>query len=148
MSLLKVNSIEAYSGSSISLSSDILFKNITTGSSVSFLGIDISGKIISGSTVGSTLNIDTISANNYIGLPSDVKITGGTYDSGTATFTNSTGGTFNVDGFYTGYTAPIDVLVKFTLYGAQPSLLTTVKPATGAWALATAVSKRNIQNIA
>jgi hypothetical protein len=45
-------------------------------------------------------------------------------------------------------TAPIDVLVKFTLYGAQPSLLTTVKPATGAWALATAVSKRNIQNIA
>ena len=30
--------------------------------------------------------------------------TGGTYSDGTATFTNNTGGTFNVDGFYTGST--------------------------------------------
>jgi hypothetical protein len=39
-------------------------------------------------------------------LASDVTITGGTYDpnTGTATFTNNTGGTFNVTGFITGFT--------------------------------------------
>jgi hypothetical protein len=39
-------------------------------------------------------------------LASDVTITGGTYDSGTGvgTFTNNTGGTFNVTGFLVGYT--------------------------------------------
>jgi hypothetical protein len=39
-------------------------------------------------------------------LASDVTITGGTYDNstGTATFTNNSGGTFNVSGFLTGFT--------------------------------------------
>jgi surface protein len=39
-------------------------------------------------------------------LSSDMTITGGTYDpsNGTATFTNNTGGTFNVTGFLTGFT--------------------------------------------
>lgn len=39
-------------------------------------------------------------------LASDMTITGGTYNSGTgtATFTNNTGGTFNVTGFLVGYT--------------------------------------------
>ncbi len=42
-------------------------------------------------------------ANLILGLlPSEVFVTGGTYSLGTATFTNSTGGTFNVTGFYTG----------------------------------------------
>ena len=35
---------------------------------------------------------------------SDVTVTGGTYSNGTAAFTNSTGGTFNVTGFTTGGT--------------------------------------------
>ena len=34
----------------------------------------------------------------------DVYVTGGTYSAGTATFTNSTGGTFTVTGLSTGYT--------------------------------------------
>jgi hypothetical protein len=34
----------------------------------------------------------------------NVFVTGGTYSNGTATFTNTTGGTFNVTGFYTGGT--------------------------------------------
>jgi len=34
----------------------------------------------------------------------DITVTGGTYSDGTATFTNSTGGTFNVTGFLTGST--------------------------------------------
>jgi len=61
---------------------------------------------------------------------SDVTVTGGTYSNGTAAFTNSTGGTFNVTGFttggtgsYTGWTAsgdnvpttPIEVVDGFTL---------------------------------
>lgn len=61
---------------------------------------------------------------------SDVTVTGGTYSNGTAVFTNSTGGTFNVTGFttggtgsYTGWTAsgdnvpttPIEVVDGFTL---------------------------------
>ena len=60
----------------------------------------------------------------------DVTVTGGTYSNGTAVFTNSTGGTFNVTGFttggtgsYTGWTAsgdnvpstPIEVVDGFTL---------------------------------
>jgi hypothetical protein len=34
----------------------------------------------------------------------NIRVTGGTYSNGTAVFTNSTGGTFNVTGFYTGAT--------------------------------------------
>jgi hypothetical protein len=43
----------------------------------------------------------------------DTFVTGGTYSSGTATFTNSTGGTFNVSGFFTGST---DVRVTGATY--------------------------------
>ena len=61
---------------------------------------------------------------------SDVTVTGGTYSNGTAAFTNSTGGTFNVTGFTTGGTGsytwwtasgdnvpttPIEVVDGFTL---------------------------------
>jgi hypothetical protein len=43
----------------------------------------------------------------------DTFVTGGTYSSGTATFRNSTGGTFNVTGFFTGST---DVSVTGATY--------------------------------
>jgi len=43
-----------------------------------------------------------ISAVTYQNLPTDVRVTGGTYNAGTATFTNNTGGTFTVTGFNTG----------------------------------------------
>ena len=99
MSLIKVNSIEAYTGTSISVMSNILFKDITTGTSVSFLGVDATGKIISGSTGGSDLVVNSISATSYLGLPTDITVTGGTYSNGTAEFTNNTGGTFSVTGF-------------------------------------------------
>ena len=51
-----------------------------------------------------TIKSVTISATTYQNLPKDVFVTGGTYDNGTgtATFTNNTGGTFNVVGFSTG----------------------------------------------
>ena len=52
------------------------------------------------------LSATSISATTYYNLPTDVYITGGTYDNsnGTAIFGNSTGGTFNVNGFTTGDT--------------------------------------------
>lgn len=50
---------------------------------------------------GLTIN-GSFSATTYLGLPTDVHVTGGTYSNGTATFINNTGGTFNVSGFSTG----------------------------------------------
>jgi len=47
------------------------------------------------------LSANTISATTYYNLPKDIFVTGGTYSSGTAIFTNNTGGTFNVTGFST-----------------------------------------------
>jgi len=50
------------------------------------------------------INVGTIDATTYLGLPIDVRVTGGTYNSGTSsiTFTNNTGGTFSVTGITTG----------------------------------------------
>jgi len=45
--------------------------------------------------------------NGYITGYTDTYITGGTYSNGTATFTNNTGGTFNVSGFTTPFTGGI-----------------------------------------
>jgi hypothetical protein len=42
------------------------------------------------------LTANTISSTNYLNLPTDVSVTGGTYSNGTAIFANTTGGTFNL----------------------------------------------------
>ena len=57
--------------------------------------------VLSGVTYyGDGSNLTGIStANNFV--------TGGTYSSGTAIFTNNSGGTFNVTGFYTGFTGGV-----------------------------------------
>jgi hypothetical protein len=64
-----------------------------------------------GSTLSATINTMTgltvngvLSATTYQNLPTDIRVTGGTYSAGTTTFTNNTGGTFNVTGFVTGDT--------------------------------------------
>jgi hypothetical protein len=91
-------------------------KTIGSGTSVTNLGWDASGNIVSGGTssvfTGGTvsgatsftngLTATTISATTYLGLPTDIRVTGGTYSAGTALFTNNTGGTFSVSGFSTG----------------------------------------------
>jgi len=64
-------------------------------------GLTINGNL----SVTGTTNIGTISATTYQNLPTDIRVTGGTYTAGTATFTNNTGGTFNVTGFTTGGTS-------------------------------------------
>ena len=64
----------------------------TTGSS--FTGGTVSGA--TNFTNGLTAN--TISATTYLNLPTDIRVTGGTYSNGNTTFTNNTGGTFTVTG--------------------------------------------------
>lgn len=68
------------------------------------VGSSFTGGTISEATIFTGgLSATTISASTYLGLPVDVRVTGGTYTSstGTATFRNNTGGTFNISGFNT-----------------------------------------------
>jgi hypothetical protein len=58
---------------------------------------------VSGNTsIYGSFNATTISATTYYGLPTDVRVTGGTYSSSTgiSTFSNNIGSTFNVSGFF------------------------------------------------
>jgi len=63
------------------------------------------------------LTATTISATTYLNLPIDITITGGTYNSGTATFTNNTGGTFSVTGFKTS-----DIFVTGGTYSSSSAI--------------------------
>jgi len=57
---------------------------------------------MTGLTVNGLIRSATISATTYQNLPIsiDTRVTGGTYSSGTTIFTNNTGGTFSVSGFF------------------------------------------------
>ena len=92
----------------------ILYASGTTTNSILPIGWDrlsITGGTLTGNVYGPFFSATTISSPNFIGLPLDVRVTGGTYNNGTATFTNNTGGTFNVSGYYTGYTPTQDIYV-------------------------------------
>jgi len=76
--------------------------NFTGSTGVSGDFLPLSGGTVFGPTIfTSGLTANTISATTYYNLPKDVFVTGGTYSSGTAVFTNNTGGTFSVTGFST-----------------------------------------------
>jgi len=62
---------------------------------------------VTGLTSTGTISSNTISATTYQNLPTDIRVTGGTYSAGTILFTNNTGGTFNVTGLTTGSTSTI-----------------------------------------
>jgi len=67
------------------------------------IGTTFTGGTVNGETIFTNgLSANTFSATTYLGLPLNTHVTGGTYSAGTAVFTNSTGGTFDVDGFSTG----------------------------------------------
>jgi len=82
---------------------------ITGGTSSYFTGGTVTGptNFLNGVTA------NTISATTYYGLPTDVRVTGGTYSAGTILFTNNTGGTFTVTGLTTGGSGSTTV-VQFT----------------------------------
>jgi len=106
--------------------SQLLQGQNVSGATTSFIRADglISASTLS--TIGFTANTGgltalTISATTYLNLPTDVFVTGGTYSAGTTTFTNNTGGTFNVTGFYTGTT---DVFVTGGTYSSGDTTIT------------------------
>ena len=70
---------------------------ITSSSSTTFTGGTVSGSTI----FTNGLSANTISATTYQNLPTDIRVTGGTYSNGNITFTNNTGGTFSVSGLST-----------------------------------------------
>lgn len=79
----------------------------TAGNITSFINADglLSGSSVS--TPGFTANTsgitaNTISATTYFNLPTDIRVTGGTYTDNTILFTNNTGGTFSVTGITSG----------------------------------------------
>ena len=79
----------------------------STGGTFSVSGFSTGSSFTGGTVSGATrftngLTATTISATTYQNLPLDIRVTGGTYDenSRVATFTNNTGGKFEVTGFY------------------------------------------------
>lgn len=73
----------------------------STGASGDFL--PLSGGTVTGATnFTNGLTANTIFATQYLNLPQDIFVTGGTYTSGNAIFTNNSGGTFTVTGFAVG----------------------------------------------
>jgi len=71
--------------------------------------------VIGNTKISGNLTATTVSATTYFNLPIDIRVTGGTYTAGTATFRNNTGGTFTVSGFSTG-TSSTDTFVTGATY--------------------------------
>ena len=83
----------------------ILYTSGTTANTILPIGWDRvarTGDTMTGGLFTPYLTATTISATTYQNLPTDVFVTGGTYTSGNAIFTNNTGGTFTVSGFSVG----------------------------------------------
>jgi hypothetical protein len=66
--------------------------------------------VVTGLTSSGTIESTILSASTYLNLPTDIFVTGGTYSNGSTIFTNNTGGTFNVSGYFTGYTNVVNSL--------------------------------------
>jgi hypothetical protein len=100
------NTIEGVSGGT---SINSVWKKLVTG------GSTFTGGTVTGATQFTNgLTANTISATTYQNLPKDVFVTGGTYSNGSVLFTNNTGGTFTVNGFYTGDTDDNTFVTGFT----------------------------------
>jgi len=119
--------------------------NPDTGSSVSTLGIDVDGKVVTYTpTITSEvtgLTFDNVSYDLSLGLDngtsftdnlgilaSDIKVTGGTYDNATGemTFVNNSGGSFVISGLTTGSTLQEVLDVGSTYTGSDAiSMITT-----------------------
>ena len=85
----------------------ILYTSGSTSGTILPIGWDRvarTGDTMTGTLFTPYLSATTISATTYFNLPTDIRVTGGTFNdtTGVATFTNNTGGTFNVNGFSIG----------------------------------------------
>ena len=109
------------------------FNDVTTNSVLSWGDVDnnfiyLKGELIySGFTSNNQLILQKINGSQITingiggGSSTDIFVTGGTYSNGTAIFTNNTGGTFNVNGFFTGST---DVFVTGGTYDNNTGVAT------------------------
>jgi hypothetical protein len=70
----------------------------STGVTINIMtGLTVNGNLtVTGNTSLQGLTATTISATTYQNLPTDIRVTGATYSNNTFTYTNNTGGTFNV----------------------------------------------------
>lgn len=88
-----------------------------------FKGLYVTGMTFNDSTYDLTISrVDGVSFTENLGvLATDIYITGGTYNplNGTATFTNNTGGTFNVTGFYVQDNYQKTITGNYTLTNAD-----------------------------
>ncbi len=81
-------SYSAYNGSNVWVNTKTLNGSYTVNGELTITGnTNISGN----TTVGGA-----ISATTYLNLPTDIRVTGATYSNNAFTYTNNTGGTFNV----------------------------------------------------
>lgn len=109
----------------------LLSASTISSSNVSGEYLPLSGGTVSGATVFQNgLTANTISATTYQNLPTDIRVTGGTYSNGTTTFTNNTGGTFNVSGYYTGSTGTFGISNSGGTYTFYPTLSLAMSAAT------------------
>jgi hypothetical protein len=86
---------------------------------------------------------NAISATTYQNLPIDIFVTGGTYSNGVTTFTNNSGNTFSVAGYFTGYTDVVNILTtgiglsgdttsgNITIINTSPDQIVTISGETG-----------------
>lgn len=80
-------------------------------------------KNIQGIRITGDISVNSISANTYHNLSSDIYVTGGTHTTGTTTFTNSSGGTFNVTGYPIIITKKLVTSSTTTIYSDSNILL-------------------------
>ena len=102
----------------INTADGILYASGTTANSILQIGwnrVARTGDTMTGGLFAPSITATTISATTYYNLPTDIRVTGGTYTTGTTTFTNNTGGTFSVSGFNTSV-SPISVVNVSSLF--------------------------------
>lgn len=86
----------------------------TTISATTYQNLPTDIRVTGGTKSGSVITFTNNTGGTFnVTGITDTFVTGGTYSNGTATFTNNTGGTFNVSGFYAGAT---DVFVTGATY--------------------------------
>lgn len=98
--------------------------------STGFDYLPLSGGTVSGNTVFTNgLTATTISATTYQNLPLDIRVTGATYSNNTFTYTNNTGGTFNVN-FSTVTGLTVNGTLRATTLTATTISATTISATT------------------
>jgi len=88
--------------------------NVGIGTTAATSTLTVNGSLSATTLYGDGANLTGISTQ-------DTYVTGGTYSNGTATFTNTSGGTFNVSGFYTGGT---DIYTTGVTYDSSTNTIT------------------------